>query len=230
MDNKKTLKALDELTRSEYSTATALDAALTEAEDGELRKNYRKWRDSHIRQAEALQGRIKELGGESANYEVRDGNLYPALWSLIRGNRDYRTLAGVRMAAGRGLKHYVAHLDEIDDRATLNILRKNLEAKQNEMRWYDEQVTLEHKHEIQAELDKTRELVATLENEVKEEKKVSRHAGPAPLAAVIIAGAIGLAAYFIARRDNDMYDDAFADQNGYEAIDSTMRTDDKVEA
>src|SRR6478672_1256352 len=115
MNNRKTIKALEELAKSEYTTATALDAALTDAEDSNLRRNYRKWRDSHIKQAEALNGRIEELGGHTTRYEFRDGNIYRVFWGLLRGGRDARSLAGVRMVAGRGLKQYVDHLHEIHD-------------------------------------------------------------------------------------------------------------------
>src|SRR3954465_847130 len=136
MSNGKTMKALEELAKSEYTTATALDAALAEAEDSKLRRNYRKWRDFHVKQAEALNGRIKELGGHTTRHEFMDGNVYPVLWGLIRGSHDYKSLAGLRLVAGRGIKHYIDHLDEIEDPKTLSLVRKNLEAKQGEMQWY----------------------------------------------------------------------------------------------
>src|SRR6476469_4457106 len=99
MNDEQTIKALEELVKSEYTTAAALDAALTETEDTKLRKHYRKWRDLHIKQADALNGRIKELGGHPTRREFRDGGIYRVLWSVIRGSSDHKSLVGVRLVA-----------------------------------------------------------------------------------------------------------------------------------
>jgi len=206
MSKQKTIKALGELAKTEYSAATALDAALANAQDDKLRKNYRRWRDAHINQAEALNKRVKALGGKTSRQDLGDGNLYPIFWSLIRGSHDYKSLAGVRMVAGRGIRNYLNRLEEIEDPKSLDLLRKNLEAKKGEMRWYDHQVVEEHTHELEAELAKTKEAAKHLENEVKQEKK--RNAA-APLAAIALAGAgaIGAAAFFIARRNGEQDED-----------------------
>jgi hypothetical protein len=218
MSNETTIKALEELAKSEYATATALDAALTDAEDNKLRRNYRKWRDAHLEQAEALKGRIKELGGQTTHHDLRDSNVYSLFWRLIRGSQDYRSLTGVRLAVGRGLRQYLDRLDDIDDLKTLTLLRKNLEAKQSEMQWYDDQVVSRQNLEMGAELDKTREAVKSLEKEAKEEeKKEARRvpAAPYPLAALVVAGAIGAAAYFIARRNEGLDGDDLVEEYDY---------------
>jgi hypothetical protein len=201
MTKQTTIRALEELAKTEYSTATALDAALTNSEDGKLRKNYRKWRDAHIDQAEALNKRIKALGGHATHHDVGDGNVYPIFWSLIRGSHDYKSLAGVRMVAGRGIRQYINRLEQIDDPTSLDLVRKNLEAKQGEMRWYDDQAVVEHTHELEAELEKTREKALSLEQEVKQEKP-RRGPGVTPLAAIAVAGAVGAAAFLVSRRNS----------------------------
>src|ERR1044072_5899304 len=109
MNKQKTIKALEELSKSEYSTATALDAAITEAEDSNLRKNYRKWRDSHIKQAATINASIKELGSHTPHYELRMGNGHRPFWSVVRGDHDGRSLAGLRLATERGVREYIDH-------------------------------------------------------------------------------------------------------------------------
>jgi hypothetical protein len=124
----------------------------------------------------------------------------------------------VRLAVGRGLRQYLDRLDDIDDLKTLTLLRKNLEAKQSEMQWYDDQVVSRQNLEMGAELDKTREAVKSLEKEAKEEeKKEARRvpAAPYPLAALVVAGAIGAAAYFIARRNEGLDGDDLVEEYDY---------------
>src|SRR4051794_15302663 len=226
MNNEQTIKALEELVKSEYTTSTALDAAFTDTEDAKLRKNYRKWRDSHIKQGEALNGRIKELGGNPSRHELRDGSIYRALWSVIRGGSDHRSLVGVRLVAERGIKHYVDHLDRIEDPRSLDLVRKNLEAKQHEMAWYDAQVVIEHNRERAAELEKTRERTKSLEKEIKEDKRASKEPGRGtPFTALAVAGAVGAAAFLISRRNDESDDDVFADTYSYNGSDSATHTE-----
>jgi hypothetical protein len=208
MSNEKTIKALEELAKTEYSTATALDAALTDAADPKLRRNYRRWRDSHVEQAEALDARIKELGGRTTHHNFRDGTTYRIFWNLTRGSHDYKSLAGVRFVAGRGIKQYLDHLETIDDPRSLDVVRKNLEAKQSEMHWYDDQVVEEHTRELGLELAKTRDKAKKLEQEVKAE----RSGMPAsPLAALVLILIIATVAFLISRRNEEPDEDPFAD-------------------
>ena len=46
MSNKHTIKALEDLVKTEYMAVAALDSALEEADDSRVRKNFKKWRDS----------------------------------------------------------------------------------------------------------------------------------------------------------------------------------------
>ena len=74
MSNKRTIKALEELVKTEYMAVAALDSALESTDDSRVRKNYRKWRDSHMKQAEALNGRIEDvMRFENFKGEVRKG-------------------------------------------------------------------------------------------------------------------------------------------------------------
>lgn len=225
MNNETTIKALEELAKSEYTTATALDEALADAEDTKLRAKYRKWRDSHTEQAELLNGRIKELGGHTTRYQYNNGGIYRILWRLIKGSPDHRSLVGVRLAASRGIKQYMNHLDQINDRKTLTVLRQNLEAKQDEMRWYDDQVIQEHNQEFQAELEKMLETAKSLEKDAGTEKKEHRRGTPLATLAVASAIGVGAAAYFMVHRNEvnevDGIEDDFTGISGNGTSDST---------
>src|SRR5205814_2059974 len=103
------------LVKTEYMAIGALDAALEEAEDKKLRKQYGKFRDEHAKQAEALNSRIEDLGGEPLDYEVGSGKGQGKLFGKIAAMRDDASTEGMRVGAERGIKRYIDHIDDIDD-------------------------------------------------------------------------------------------------------------------
>jgi hypothetical protein len=213
MSNKHTIKALEELVKTEYMAVAALDSALEETEDNKLRKQYRKWRDSHMKQADALNDRLEDLGGEPLDYEVGTGKGQATLWGKLTSIKDDTGLAGMRVGAERGIKRYIDHLDDIDDPKTLNVIRKNLEAKQDEIEWYDEQSSKERSHKLDARIEATQEKVKELAGEAKDGKK----GGGLPFPLIVVAGAVGAAAYFMLRRNEESdYDDYGEDAFRYE--------------
>jgi bacterioferritin (cytochrome b1) len=197
MASKRTLKALEELVKTEYMAVAALDAALEQVEDNKLRKQYRKFRDEHMKQAERLNERLEELGGEPIPYEVGTGKGQASLWGRLTGMREDTSVEGMRIGAERGIKRYIDHIDDIEDPKTLNIIRKNLEAKQDEMRWYDEQAARERAETVETKLEVSKEKARELEA-LDGKKK-----GGLPLPLLIVAGAIGAAAYFLLRRGEE---------------------------
>src|SRR6187455_2287562 len=104
MSNKSTLKGLEELVKTEHMAIGALDAAMEETDDGKLRKQYRKWRDSHMKQAEALNDRLEDLGGEPIQYEAGSGKTQGGLWGRLTSMRDDTSVEGMRVGAERGIK------------------------------------------------------------------------------------------------------------------------------
>src|SRR5215213_6160336 len=104
MANKRTIKALEELVKTEHMAIGALDAAQEDVDDNKLRKQYRKWRDSHAKQAEALNDRLEDLGGDRIEYEVGSGKGQARLWGKITSMRDDTSVEGMRVGAERGLK------------------------------------------------------------------------------------------------------------------------------
>src|SRR5207253_9234681 len=171
MSNKRTVKALEELVKTEFMAVAALDSALEETEDNKLRKQYRKWRDSHMKQADALNDRLEDLGGEPLDYEVGTGKGQAGLWGKIASMKDDTSVAGMRIGAERGIKRYIDHLDDIDDPKALSIIRKNLEAKQDEIEWYDQQASKERSQKLDTKMEATQEKVKELATEAKDGKK-----------------------------------------------------------
>jgi hypothetical protein len=214
--SKRTIKALEELVKTEHMAIAALDSALDEVEDNRLRKNYKKWRDSHMKQAQALNDRLEDLGGEPVPYEVGTGKGQASIWGKITGLREDTSLAGMRVGAERGIKRYVDHLDEIDDAKALNIVRKNLEAKQDEIEWYDEMTSQERTEKLDTKLEASRDKV--IEVEATNGKKK----GGFPLPLLLVAGAVGAAAFVLLRRgDDDEWDDYGEDTFAYETEEDT---------
>jgi hypothetical protein len=227
MTKETTIKALEHIAKAEYSTAATLDAAITQAEDDNLRTIYRRWRDDHIRQAEAVNRRIKKLGGREAPHNLSESIIYPLFWSLMRGNHDALSVARVRLAARRTINQYVNRLDQIDDTKSLNIVRKNLETKRREMHWYNHESRVQHTHELEAKLEKTRNTSGVPARVVKHEEGESK--SPAPLAALLVAGAVGAAAFFIARRNGELHEDSSIEQFKYDYGDGpTQQTEIKA--
>jgi len=217
MSNKRTIKALEELVKTEHMAVAALDTALQETQDNKLRKNYRKWRDSHMKQAEALNNRLDDLGGEPVAYEVGSGKGQAKLWGKLTSLTDDTSLAGMRVGAERGIKRYIDHIDEIEDPKSLSIIRKNLESKQDEIQWYDDQAGKERGKQLETKLDVTSKKAIQMAGDGK------RGGPPFPL--IVLLGALGAAAFFLLRRNDESdYEDYGEDAFRYESEEPSMST------
>ena len=219
MSNKRTIKALEELVKTEHMAVAALDNALQEAEDTRLRKNYKKWRDAHMKQADALNHRLEELGGEPIEYtDAGSGKVQGGIWGRITGMTSDSSIAAMRTGAERGIKRYVDHLDEIEDAKALNVIRKNLEAKQDEINWYDEQIGKERTETLDSKLPSSLE-----KSDSSSSQNGNGHKkGGLPFPLLIVAGALSAAAYFLLRRsDEDEYDEYGEDAFRYETEETT---------
>jgi hypothetical protein len=212
MSNKRTLKALEELVKTEHMAVAALESALEGVEDNKTRRQYRKWRDSHVKQADALNDRLEELGGEPVAYELGSGKGQATLWGKITGLRDDTSVAGMRIGAERGIKRYIDHLDEIDDAKALNVVRKNLEAKQDEIEWYDDQSNRERSRNLETKFEATDQKAKELAAQASGGKG---RGFPFPLLIIAVI-AIALALIFMRRGEEMDYDDYGEDAFRYE--------------
>lgn len=218
MSNKRSIKALEELVKTEYMAIAALDAAQEETDDSKLRRQYKKFRDQHVKQADALNDRLEDLGGEPLDYEVGTGKGQAKLWGKLTGSRDETSVEGMRIGAERGIKRYIDHIDDVDDGKALNIIRKNLEAKQDEMRWYDEQASKSRENGVERKLEMSKGK-AELEDKLDYSSKKKKGGLPFPL--LLIAGAVAGAAYFLMKRNDDSeFDDYGEDAFEYEGGES----------
>jgi hypothetical protein len=131
--------------------------------------------------------------------------------------KDDTSIAGMRIGAERGIKRYIDHLEEIDDPKALSIIRKNLEAKQDEIEWYDDQVSKERSSMLDTKLETSKDrAVEVYAQESKNGKK-----GGLPFPLLVIVGAIGAAAFFLLRRGEESdYDDYGEDAFRYEGEES----------
>jgi len=219
MSNKRTIRALEELIKTEHMAIGALDAALEEVDDRKLAKQYRKFRDSHGKQAAALNDRLEELGGEPIEYEVGSGKGHAGLFGRLTSMRDDTSLAGMRLGAERGIKRYIDNIDDVDDAKALGIIRKNLESKQDEMRWYDDHAAKERVETAESKLVVSKEKALDVEHANGKKK------GGFPFPLLLIAGAIGAAAFFLLRRNqDDDYDDYGEDAFNYEGENASSGT------
>jgi len=144
-DLEKTQKALQELIKVEYMAIAAYDEAIDDNEDGKLRRQYSRFRGDHERQARDLNNRLVELGGDPVDYdEGGAGKNKAGIFGKIAGLiGDQASIQGMRKGAEDGINRYLGQLDNIHDSKALGIIRRNLESKQDEVRWLEQQVEKE---------------------------------------------------------------------------------------
>jgi len=136
----KTQKALQELIKVEYMAIAAYDSGIDETDDSRLRRQYNRFRSAHEKQARDLNNRLVELGGEPMEYGVGSGKVKAGLWGKLTGLfGDAASIGGMATGAEQGIRIYLDHLDEIHDSKALAIIRRNLESKQQETRWLEEE-------------------------------------------------------------------------------------------
>src|SRR5438477_10900761 len=123
--------------------------------------------------------------------------------------RDDSSVAGMRIGAERGIKRYIDHIDDIEDPKALNVVRKNLEAKQDEIKWYDDQISKERDKDLDMKVDVSKEKAMEYANGHKK--------GGLPFPLILAIGAVGAAAFFLLRRsDESEFDDYGEDAFRYE--------------
>jgi len=219
-----TQKALEDLVKTEYQAIAAYDEALAETDDSKLRRQYTRFRNGHEKQARALNNRLAELAGTPVEYDdAKFSRARAGLFGKIAGLfGDAASLGGLMKGAEQGIKIYLDHLDEIHDTRALSIIRHNLESKQQEVRWLEEQAQREKEQASEPDMgEKARAAAAGLNKkqaevvksaqEAIEETAKPRRTGFVGLPIWLLLAAVAIAAFFFLRRQEepDFSDEAF---------------------
>jgi len=223
----KTQKALEELVKVEYMAIAAYDEGIAETDDSKLRRQYTRFRNEHEKQARDLNNRLVELGGDPLEYGAGSGKVKAGLWGKITGLfGDAASLGGMASGAQDGVRIYLDQLDNIHDSKALSIIRRNLEAKQQEVRWLEGQAQQEKDggggmvQQATAQVQKTagklskKEAKMLKDTQAKVEqatKPESKKTGVLGLPIWLLLAAVAGAAFFFLRRQEepDFSDEAF---------------------
>ena len=208
-EREKTLKALEELVKVEHMAIAAYEQAIEANEDGKLRRKYSRFLRDHERQARDLNNRLVDLGGQPVEAGVGAGSVKAGLWGRLTGmGGDRASISGMYAGAKDGISRYLKHLDDIHDAKALGIIRRNLESKQDEVEWLEEQMA--HAEEVtgkQAKEAREQKIEQAVESQEKEVSKGGLFGIPVWL---LLAGVVAAVFVFLRRQSEpDFGDEAF---------------------
>jgi len=208
-EREKTQKALAELVKVEYQAIAAYEEALTDNEDGKLRRRYERFLRDHERQARDLNNRLVELGGEPVEAGVGSGKLKAGLWGRITGMLgDNASIGGMYAGAKQGVQIYLKHLDDVHDAKALGTIRRNLENKQDEIQWLEEQMNKAGDAAVKSSAEDRK---AKIDTELKDQEKEVSKGGMFGLPLWLLIAGIAAAVFVFLRRQSepDFSDEAF---------------------
>jgi len=208
-EREKTQKALEELIKVEYMAISAYEEALAENEDNKLRRRYERFLRDHERQARDLNNRLVDLGGEPVEAGVGSGKIKAGLWGRITGMMgDKASIGGMYAGAKQGVQIYLKHLDDIHDAKALGIIRRNLENKQDEIQWLEEQMNKAADEDVKSSAEDRK---AKIEAEVQAQEKEVSKGGMFGLPLWLLLAGIAAAVFVFLRRQSepDFSDEAF---------------------
>lgn len=208
-EREKTLKALEELVKVEHMAIAAYEQAIEANEDSKLRRKYSRFLRDHERQARDLNNRLVDLGGQPVEAGVGAGSLKAGLWGRLTGmGGDRASIGGMYAGAKDGISRYLKHLDDIHDAKTLGIIRRNLESKQDEVEWLEEQMA--HAEELtgkQVKEAREQKIEQAVQSQEKEVSKGGLFGIPVWL---LLAGVVAAVFVFLRRQSEpDFGDEAF---------------------
>jgi len=208
-EREKTQKALEELIKVEYMAISAYEEALAENEDGKLRRRYERFLRDHERQARDLNNRLVDLGGEPVEAGVGSGKIKAGLWGRLTGMMgDRASLGGMYTGARQGVQIYLKHLDDIHDAKALGVIRRNLENKQDEIQWLEEQMEKAGEADTKHTAEDRK---AKIETELKDQEKEVSKGGMFGLPLWLLLAGVAAAVFVFLRRQSepDFSDEAF---------------------
>jgi hypothetical protein len=213
-EREKTVKGLEELVKVEHMAIAAYEQALEANEDGKLKRKYSRFLRDHERQARDLNNRLVELGGQPVGAGVGAGSLKAGLWGRITGMAgDGASISGMYAGAKDGISRYLKHLDDIHDAKALGIIRRNLENKQDEIEWLEEQMAqAEQLTGKQAKEARDEKIEKAVKSQEKEVSKGGLFGLPIWL---VLAGLVAGVFFFLRRQSEpDFSDEAFQYETG----------------
>jgi len=208
-EREKTQKALAELVKVEYQAIAAYEEALTENEDGKLRRRYERFLRDHERQARDLNNRLVELGGEPVEAGAGSGKVKAGLWGRITGMLgDTASIGGMYAGAKQGVQIYLKHLDDVHDAKALGTIRRNLENKQDEIQWLEEQMNKAGDAAVKSSAEDRK---AKIDTELKDQEKEVSKGGMFGLPLWLLIAGVAAAVFVFLRRQSepDFSDEAF---------------------
>jgi len=213
-EREKTVKALEELVKVEHMAIAAYEQALEANEDGKLKRKYSRFLRDHERQARDLNNRLVDLGAQPVEAGPGSGSLKAGLWGRITGMAgDPASISGMYAGAKDGVSRYLKHLDDIHDAKALGVIRRNLENKQDEIEWLEEQMAqaeqLTGKQAKEAREEK-------IDKAVKAQEKEVSKGGLFGLPIWLLLAGLVAGIFFVLRRQSepDFSDDAFQYETG----------------
>jgi rubrerythrin len=208
-EREKTQKALEELIKVEYMAISAYEEALTENEDNKLRRRYERFLRDHERQARDLNNRLVELGGEPVEAGIGSGKVKAGLWGRITGMMgDRASINGMYAGARQGVQIYLKHLDDIHDAKALGVIRRNLENKQDEIQWLEEQMNKAGDEDVKSSAADRK---AKIDTELDAQEATVSKGGMFGLPLWLLLAGVAAAVFVFLRRQSepDFSDDAF---------------------
>jgi len=121
---------------------------------------------------------------------------------------DTASIGGMYAGAKQGVQIYLKHLDDVHDAKALGTIRRNLENKQDEIQWLEEQMNKAGDAAVKSSAEDRK---AKIDTELKDQEKEVSKGGMFGLPLWILLAGVAAAVFVFLRRQSepDFSDEAF---------------------